>query len=98
LQPAALTRPAPFAAAGFLPGDRAAIFRHACGLGLDGIVSKRKGIEVLEGALAIGRQADPIALPVMEERMSAAHEEVSSATSKAKTPLLESVKKLLNAL
>jgi hypothetical protein len=61
-------------------------------------MSMSKGIEVLEGALAIGRQADPIALPVMEERMSAAREKVSSATSKAKKPLLESVKKLLNAL
>ena len=31
-----------------------------------------RGIEILEGALAIGRQADPIALPLVEERMSAA--------------------------
>ena len=60
-------------------------------------MSMSEGIEVLEGALAIGRQADPIALTVMEERMSAAREKVSSATSKAKKPLLESVKKLLNA-
>jgi hypothetical protein len=57
-----------------------------------------KGIEVLEGALAIGRQADPIALPVVEERMSAARERVSSATPNANKPLLAMVKNLLSAL
>jgi hypothetical protein len=57
-----------------------------------------RGIEILEGALAIGRQADPIALPVVEERMSAAREKVSSATPNANTPLLATIKQLLSAL
>jgi hypothetical protein len=57
-----------------------------------------EGIEILEGALAIGRQADPIVLPIVEERMSAAQRKASSTTSKASKPLLANVKKLLNAL
>ena len=61
-------------------------------------MSMSKGIEVLEGALAIGRQADPIALPVMEGRMSAAREKVRSATPKTKKPLLAAVKNPINAL
>jgi hypothetical protein len=64
-------------------------------------MSLDRGIEVLEGALAIGRQADPIAVPMLEERMSSAREKVSSATPKtlkAKKPLLASLKNLLNAL
>ena len=52
----------------------------------------------LEGALAIGRQADPLALPVVEERLSAVRDKESSATPKAKKPLLTAVKNLLNAL
>jgi hypothetical protein len=56
------------------------------------------GIEILEGALAIGRQADPIVLPIVEERMSAARRKASSTTSQASKPLLANVKKLLNAL
>jgi hypothetical protein len=61
-------------------------------------MSMSKGIEVLEGALAIGRQADPIALPVVEERMSVAKEKGGAATPKAKEPLFATVKKLLDAL
>jgi hypothetical protein len=57
-----------------------------------------RGIEILEGALAIGRQADPIALPVVEERMSAAREKVSRPAPKANKPLLARVKNLLSAL
>ena len=61
-------------------------------------MSMSKGIEVLEGELAIGRQADPIALPVVEERMSVAKEKGGAATPKAKEPLFATVKKLLDAL
>ena len=61
-------------------------------------MSMSKGIEVLEGALAIGRQADPIALPVVEERISVAKEKGGAATPKAKEPLFATVKKLLDAL
>jgi ATP-dependent DNA ligase len=32
-----------------LTGNRAAIFRHACGLGLEGIVSKRIGSRYVSG-------------------------------------------------
>ena len=58
-------------------------------------MSISKGIEVLEGALAIGRQADPIALLVANERMSAARE--NGATTFGE-PLLTKVKTLLSAL
>jgi hypothetical protein len=61
-------------------------------------MSMSKGIEVLEGALAIGRQADPIALPVVKERISVAKEKGGAATPKAKEPLFATVKKLLDAL
>ena len=32
-----------------ITGDGAAIFRHACGLGLEGIVSKRIGLSIPAG-------------------------------------------------
>ena len=60
-------------------------------------MSTSKGIEVLEGALAIGRQADPTALPLVEERMSAAREKGDVAAPKADKPLLATLKKLLEA-
>jgi hypothetical protein len=41
-------------------------------------MSLTRGIEILGGALAIGRQADSIALPMVEERMSAAKEKGSA--------------------
>jgi hypothetical protein len=61
------------------------------------LMSLERGIEILEGALAIGRQADPIALPEVDERMSVAKEE-GRAASKGGKPLLTSVKHLLNAM
>ena len=61
-------------------------------------MSTTEGITVLKGALAIGRQADPLALPVVEERLSAVRDKESSATPKAKKPLLTLVNNLLNAL
>jgi hypothetical protein len=60
-------------------------------------VSMSKGIEVLEGALQIGRQSDPTPLPVVQQRMSAARENVSSVSPSAKKQLLVTVKNLLNA-
>jgi hypothetical protein len=65
-----------------------------------GYMSLDRGIEILEGALAIGRQADPLALPDVEARMSAAKEKGSTATStsKADKPLLGTFKSLLDAL
>lgn len=35
------------------------------------LLSTGRGIEILEGALAIGRQADPLAKPILESRLSA---------------------------
>ena len=61
-------------------------------------MSLERGIEILEGALAIGRHADSIALPVVEERMSVAKEEGSAATSKGDKPLVATVKDLLDAM
>jgi hypothetical protein len=61
-------------------------------------MSLERGIEILEGALAIGRQADPIALPDVEKRMSVAKEEVSAATSKGENPLSATVQHLLYAM
>jgi hypothetical protein len=60
--------------------------------------SVTRGIEILEGALAIGRQAEPLELPVVEARISAVKEKASTATSEANKPLLLTLKKLLNAL
>jgi hypothetical protein len=57
-----------------------------------------RGIEILEGALAIGRQAEPLEQLVVESRMSAIKEKASTATSKANKPLLATVKNLLSAL
>jgi hypothetical protein len=61
-------------------------------------MSLDRGIEVLEGALAIGRQADPIALGLAEERMSAAREKGCVAGTKPEKPLVATLKKLLEAI
>src|SRR3954452_24720747 len=61
------------------------------------LMSLERGIEILEGALAIGRHADSIALPVVDERISVAKEE-GRAASKGGKPLLTSVKHLLDAM
>jgi hypothetical protein len=57
-----------------------------------------RGIQILEGALAIGREAEPPELPVLEARMSAVKEKASTTTSNANKPLLATVKNLLTAL
>jgi hypothetical protein len=57
-----------------------------------------RGIEILEGALAIGRQAEPLDCPVVEARMSALKEKASTAISKADKPLVATIKNLLGAL
>jgi hypothetical protein len=60
-------------------------------------MSLDRGIEILEGALAIGRQADPIASPMLEERMSAAKQKGSAASAKTDEPLLATIKNLMGA-
>jgi hypothetical protein len=57
-----------------------------------------RGIEILEGALAIGRQAEPLEHLLVESRMSAVKEKASTATSNANKPLLATIKQLLSAL
>jgi hypothetical protein len=61
-------------------------------------MSLERGIEVLEGALAIGRQADPVAVPVAEGRMSAAREKACVAGVKPEKPVLATLKKILARL
>jgi hypothetical protein len=56
-----------------------------------------KGIEILEGALAIGRAAEPLELPVVEARMSAVKANTRTATSQPDKPLLATIKNLLSA-
>ena len=58
--------------------------------------SLKRGIEILEGALAIGRQADSLESPLVEARLSAVKEKASTATSKVNKPLLATVKNLLS--
>src|SRR3954452_10048730 len=43
------------------------------------LMSLERGIEILEGALAIGRKADPLALPAVEARTSAVKDKASTA-------------------
>jgi hypothetical protein len=62
------------------------------------LISIERGIQILEGALAIGRQADPLPLPEVEARISAAKEKASAAIPKATKPLLATIKVLLDAL
>jgi hypothetical protein len=57
-----------------------------------------KGIEILEGALAIGRQAEPLEFPAVEARMSAVKEKAGAATPKTNNPLLATMKQLLSSL
>jgi hypothetical protein len=61
-------------------------------------MSLERGIEVLEGALAIGRQADAVAVPVAEERMSAAREKGCVAVRKSEKPVFATLKKILERL
>jgi hypothetical protein len=51
-----------------------------------------RGIEVLEGALAIGRQAEPLAPDVARTRMAAMQAQATTDTSIAETPLFGKIK------
>jgi hypothetical protein len=48
-------------------------------------MSISRGIEILEGALAIGRQADPLGLSMVAERMSAVKETATSISDNVPT-------------
>jgi hypothetical protein len=60
-------------------------------------VTMERGIEILEGALAIGRQAEPLVPEVAHARLEAVKEEVLTASPKPKRPLLKKVKSWLTA-
>jgi hypothetical protein len=60
-------------------------------------VPMTRGIEILESALAIGRQADLLALDTAHGRMEAARERASTATSFVGTPVFAKVKSWLVA-
>jgi hypothetical protein len=51
-----------------------------------------KALEVLEGALAIGRQADPFAEVEVKARLDAVREKATSAVSVPETPLFAKIK------
>ena len=55
------------------------------------------GIEVLEGALAIGRQADPFAADEVKARMDTVRAQATTPTSVPDTPLFTKIKKWLTA-
>jgi hypothetical protein len=52
----------------------------------------QKGLAVLEGALAIGRQADALASDTVETRMGAVQGRATTPTSIADTPLFSKIK------
>ncbi len=54
-----------------------------------------KGIEILEGALAIGRQAEPLAPETARTRLEAVRGKIPAGSSKADSPLLKKVKSWL---
>ena len=56
-----------------------------------------KGIEVLEGALAIGRQAEPLAPEVARTRLEAVRGKAPVANPKRSSPLLKKVKSWFTA-
>src|SRR5919199_5499597 len=57
-----------------------------------GTLSIDKGIEILEGALAIGRQADPLASETAHARLEAVRDKVPPATPKPGSPLTKKIK------
>ena len=57
-----------------------------------GRLTVQEGLAVLEGALAIGRQADALGLDTVKTRMGAVQSRATTATSVADTPLLSKLK------
>ncbi len=55
-------------------------------------LTMEKGIEILEGALAIGRQAEPLTPDIARTRMEAAKDEALTTASKPARPLFGSAK------
>jgi hypothetical protein len=57
-----------------------------------GAVSMERGIEVLEGALAIGRQAEPLTAETVHARLEAVRDKARPTNPKPSRPLLKKVK------
>ena len=55
-------------------------------------VTFQKGLETLEGALAIGRQADQLPLDAVKTRMETVQQEATTPTSVADSPLFAKIK------
>ena len=62
-----------------------------------GRLTVKRGIEILEGALAIGRQAEPLMPDLARFRMEAVKETATTATSVPESPLFAKVKTWLTA-
>ena len=52
----------------------------------------KRGIEILEGALAIGRQAEPLGPDIAKARMDAVKDEAKTAASRTERPLMSKIK------
>src|SRR5919205_1275503 len=57
-----------------------------------GRLSIKKGIEILEGALAIGRQADPLPVETAHARLEAVRDKARPTDPEPSRPLLKKVK------
>ena len=55
-------------------------------------ITVKRGIDILEGALAIGRQAEPLAPDVAKARMDAVKDKANTATSVTDGPLFSKIK------
>ena len=64
---------------------------------LRGSLNVERGVEILEAALAIGKQAEPLALDVVRTRMEAARGQAPVANPKRSSPLLKKVGSWLTA-
>ncbi len=62
-----------------------------------GRLSVQRGIEILEGALAIGRQAKPLMPEVARARLEAVRGKPPASGSKTNSPLLSKVKSWFTA-
>ena len=72
---------------------RAAYIRSHVSTGM----TLKRGIEILEGALAIGRQAEPLGPDIAKARMDAVKEEAKTAAAVAERSLLNKLKAWLAA-
>ena len=62
-----------------------------------GRLTMKQSIEILEGALAIGRQAEPLMPDTAKARMDAVRDKAKAAASRSEKPLLSKVKGWLTA-